>query len=228
MTQPFTVPGSGCALRPPFPESEAFIGLIRTIDGRFRRSLVRQWLTEGVPFAFRDCPLLYELVREWIAGDLGIAPHDITIIGSGRIGFSLAPPPDWGSPFGPDSDLDLAIVNPVTFGTTAEAFRQWNSDYDAGVVKPRSERERELWDENVKRVADNLPDGVIDPGKIPLWNRYPISQRIRQCADELRQKLRASKPPPVTVKASFRVYKDWDALTKRVASNLGKATKVGE
>src|SRR5258706_3977810 len=67
--------------------------------------VIQQWITEGIPYAFRKTPLLYEVVRSWLALSIGLHPKEITLIGSGRLGYSTDPD-HFGRAFGKHSDLD--------------------------------------------------------------------------------------------------------------------------
>jgi len=53
--------------------------------------------------------MLYGTVREWLAGRLLVSQEKITMVVSGRIGFSLSEKTDFGRPFSNESDLDLRL-----------------------------------------------------------------------------------------------------------------------
>ena len=53
--------------------------------------VARLWVSEGIPFAFRECPALYEVARAWLAEQLGLDSREISLRGSGRLGYSLSP-----------------------------------------------------------------------------------------------------------------------------------------
>ena len=58
--------------------------------GRQDRAIVaRLWVAEGIPYAFRKCPALYEEIRSWLADGLDVDAKEISIAGSGRTGYSL-------------------------------------------------------------------------------------------------------------------------------------------
>jgi len=185
---------------------------------------IRLWLTEGIPFAFRSYPAIYEAVRAWVALRLDIHPKEITVIGSARIGFSLAPAPAFGTPYGEHSDLDFAVVSKPYFDMLRTTFTVWQSDFQGDIVHPRNEYERSLWTSNVSVVPRGIADGYLDPGKIPTWNRYPVAQRFAQTMYSLREKFSLTAAWPAASKASIRVYGSWDSLIRRVASNLRVAT----
>jgi hypothetical protein len=177
-------------------------------------------MTEGTPFAFRGCPGIYEEVRAWLSRQLGVCPKEITLLGSGRLGFSLAAPPRYGTPFGKESDLDFSIVSQSLFGELAAAFSLWENDYKTSVVAPRNPRERSWWDGNLEFGHCNLPRGFLDANKVPNFDRYPVARRINQTMWVLTKKLEVTHEAPAPRKASVRVYRSWHALVQRVSLNL--------
>jgi hypothetical protein len=177
-------------------------------------------MTEGTPFAFHACPAIYEEVRAWLGGQLGVCPKEITLLGSGRLGFCLAPPPRYGTPFGKQSDLDFSIVSEPLFGEIAAAFSQWENDYKTSVVVPRNPREQKFWDDNLEFGHRNLPKGFLDANKVPNFDRYPVAQRVNHTMWVLTKKLEVTHEAPAPNKASVRIYRSWSALVQRVSLNL--------
>lgn len=90
-------------------------------DGDLEK-FVRLWLTEGVPFAFKDRPIVYEALREWVAALLDIFPKDVSMVGSARIGFSLAPQKQLREFTVGSSDLDLFVVSAPLFGRLSKGL----------------------------------------------------------------------------------------------------------
>lgn len=77
------------------------------------------WILEnhvltGLPYHFCDNPELYEEMVSVLAHDLNVDEEDIRVVGSARIGFSLAPP-RFGQPFDAFSDIDVIVVSPALF-----------------------------------------------------------------------------------------------------------------
>ena len=206
-----------------YPDAIALREAIVLSSTHARESVVRLWLTEGIPFAFRDCPALYEAVRAWLGARLTVCPKEITLLGSARLGFSLAPPPNYGRMFNAQSDLDLTVVSMALFDELSKSFAQWVADYNARIVHPRDSKERELWDENIRRVPDNLARGFIDANKVPTWDRYPIAQTVGQAMWLLKRKMEITEGAPAVRKISIRVYNSWRALVDRVSLNLRMA-----
>jgi hypothetical protein len=210
-------------LREVYPSAEAILAAAREGDRDARYAIARLWLSEGIPHSFKTRPSLYESLRRWLARRLEVQAKEITLVGSGRQGFSLSPGPDLGRPFGEHSDLDLTVVSKSLFQRLEAAFVRWNADYSAGSIAPRHERERALWEANREAVPSGLTRGFIDPHKIPTWNRYPESQMIGQALYEAHEKLKVTPDAPAVRKLSVRVYFDWDSFVRQVAINLESA-----
>lgn len=98
----------------PCPTKNEFVELLRT---RTSREIVDQYLLAGTPFAFDGKPNLYDVFRTSLSDQLGLQASEITIIGSGRIGFSLDPN-RFGNPYAAaTSDIDTAVVSADLFDT---------------------------------------------------------------------------------------------------------------
>ena len=139
---------------------------------------------------------------------------------SARIGYSLAPPPEFGKPFGEHSDLDLSVISPLLFERLVEAFRLFASDYRSGALAPRNDHERMLWDANLEFAERNIPRGFFDASKVPNFERYLAAQRINQAMWALRKKLEATAGAPTVRHASTRVFRDWQCFIDRASLNL--------
>lgn len=183
-----------------------------------REAFTRLWLTEGIPYAFSECPAVYEEIRHWLASRLNLHPKDITLIGSARIGFCLGE--ELGRSFSAKSDLDFSVISVELFSKLQTAFSEWRKDYDAAIIQPSSTREERYWNDNKTRVPTNLKDGFIDPHKIPNRNPYPLAKDISQTLFELKLKLDQTPSAPCVSRASIRVYRDWKSLITRVSFNL--------
>jgi hypothetical protein len=167
--------------------------------------------------------MIYEATRSWVSEELEISPLDLVIVGSGSIGFSLKPHPELGRRFDErldktPSDLDFAVLDPGWFATVQNEFESWSRDYESGLVNPRSDRERQLWDSNRATVVRNLPAGVLDPGKIPTWSRYPRARSLLDIQFRLGERLVRSSLD--RRKLSFRLFDGVDSFLTRQLANL--------
>lgn len=209
-----------------FPSPEELGTILAGAPRAAREIVARLWLTEGLPSAFLTSPAVYEDLRGWLGSRLDVHPKEVTLIGSARIGYSLAPPPDFGRPFGARSDLDLSIVSSDLFQRVASAFSSFSIDYRAGAVTPRTQHERDLWEDNLAFGERNIPRGFFDPNKVPSFDRYPVVQQVNQSMWALVKKLEVTPGAPQVRRASTRVYRDWQSFIERVSFNLKAALRA--
>jgi hypothetical protein len=95
----------------PYPSKDEFSELLDSSD---HAKIVKELLVDGIPFAFRDSPADYNILRATLGTALRLSSDAMTVIGSGRIGFSLSPE-KYGEPFSPKSDLDVVVVSAELF-----------------------------------------------------------------------------------------------------------------
>ena len=214
----FAISDEGRALNTTYPSPSAFAAALSAASRTERDAIVRLWLTEGIPSAFQDVPLVYEAARASFASDLGVDEKEVTLVGSARIGYSLAPFPEFGRSFSPSSDLDFSVISTSLFAQLAEAFATWNRDYNSGTIKPTYPREQIFWPENLSRLPGNLKTGFIDHYKIPY--RYEAPRRVNECLLRLKYRLDQDDAAPSVRQVSVRVFRDWQALLKQASINL--------
>ena len=109
---------------------------IASFRGDFRRFddavMVQKHITFGTSYILR-AEQYFELKRR-ISDNFGLHPSHVIVVGSGKLGFSIAPGKRY-RPFGEESDLDVAIVS-------GELFRDlWLTALGAALLRRRS-RER--------------------------------------------------------------------------------------
>jgi len=223
MARPFAVDPQLLDLPNPFPNPEELYKALSGGTRNGREIFARLWLTEGVPAIFRHCPAIYEELRGWLGRQLNVHPKEINLIGSARIGYSLAPLPDFGRPFGAHSDLDLSVISASLFDRLVGSVQLFREDFKEGSIQPKSHRERALWDANLQFAERNIPRGFFDSNKIPNLHRYPAAQQINQAMWALSKKLEATPGVPNPKRVSTRVYRDWHCFIDRVSFNLLKA-----
>jgi hypothetical protein len=203
-----------------YPPIESLLEAVRQGKRDAHFAMARLWLSEGIPFAFRTRPGVYEALRDWLARRLNVQAKEVTIIGSGRQGVSLSPDENVGRPFGNHSDLDFTVVSSILFQRLEAVFQRWSNDYSEGRVSPRHSRERQFWDANRHICPCGLARGFIDPHKIPTWKCYTEAHQIAQAMYLVREKLKITLDAPVVRKVSIRVYRDWDSFTRQMVINL--------
>jgi len=205
----------------PYPEPDIFLKVLSRTSRIGREVLANLFLTEGVPRAFADCPSIYEFLRKWLGEELNINTKQITLLGSARIGYSLAPH-KFGRRFGDDSDLDLSIVSSKDiFEKLKIESENFINDYKNKKISPNTDRQRFYWEENIKFLEKNLPYGFIDVSKIPyIKERYPECQYLGNLMWRLREKINVTPNAPNIKKVSLRIYDTWNSLINRVSINL--------
>ena len=79
---------------------------------------------------FGDCAAIssekYFLLRRTVATNFNIHPNNVLIVGSGKLGFSIAPQKRY-RPFGDSSDLDVVIVSDFLFNLIWRDIRRFMS-----------------------------------------------------------------------------------------------------
>lgn len=223
MAQPFAIDPR---LSSPYPSPEELRGALVGASRASREIVARLWLTEGLPSAFRASPAVYEDARGWLGARLNVHAKQITMVGSARLGYSLAPAPRFGRPFSEKSDLDLSVISDDLFQRVGSAFEAFRADYRAHTVTPRTPSERKLWDENIVFGERNIPLGFFDTNKVPNLARYEVIQRVNQSMWALLKRLEATSEAPRVRRASTRVYRDWQAFVDRVSLNLKTALEA--
>ena len=185
------------------------------------RRFVRLWMVEGIPFAFRDQPVVYELLREWIADRLDVHPMDVSLVGSGRLGFSLKPQ-KWLQPFEPGrSDLDTFVISEWLFEGLLEDFNQWVGDWEDGYLSSElSTREARFWPDNRETCSRTIGRGFIDENKIPARSGYKMVLRCRRVSERIPTLAVSETGKPLVRHSSIRVFKSWDAAVRQSTINL--------
>ena len=196
------------------------------VGQREKAILARLWISEGIPFAFRKCPSLYEEVRDSLAKGLELHAKQISIVGSGRLGYSLAPK-KWGTAYDAMlSDLDLFAVSERLFEGLREGFERWRDDYDRGEAQPKTEHERFYWSANLKETPRNIRRGFIDSKRVPNWKSYGEFAATNDCLANIWTKLqKVDEGPKPRRRLSLRCYRDWASYEAQIDISLGAVVK---
>lgn len=208
------------ALSGTYPASEDLLQAV-ALGPRDRLVVVRLWVFEGIPFAFRECPALYEEARTWLAKQLEIKPKEISMAGSGRLGYSLAPK-KWGRAYNPQSsDLDVFAVSEKLFEGLRRDFERWSIDYGNCAVSPRSKKERKYWEANRKETPGNISRGFVDSWRVPNLSDYPIFSKTNGRLADLKAKLlETDLGPQPRPRLTLRCYRDWQSCERQLSLNL--------
>ncbi|MDD5113403.1 MAG: hypothetical protein PHC94_05255 [Methylobacter sp.] len=215
--EPFNITNLGPEAYKRYPSPLTFLDSISDLSHDEMAPYLRLHLFEGAPYFLRDKPLVYEMGREWLSCKLNVLPRDILVIGSSSIGFSMAPPPDFGRFYTEKSDIDLAIISNGLFERLVNVFLQWKSDYEDGIKIPK-QAEVKYWNANKVNVVKNIERGFIDTYKIP--NQYEQSSRVNDSLWQLGEKIQLTIGQVSKVRVSLRVYRDWQSFFRQFKINV--------
>lgn len=222
---PFSI-GTSCqklTLRYPTPTDlrQAFLCATDTE----RDGIIRLWMTEGIPFAFAGQPLLYEEIRQFMATNVKIYPKDITMVGSGRIGYSLKPKV-WGKVFSNSSDLDFTIVSRQLFADLEQDFKLWSEDLRLRKINVASKRELTNWLKSIDTLHRNIPKGYMQLRDFPSNSRYPTASRCFSTIQSLKKRVAATTLLSDISDASIRIYPTWGQCIRRIKINMKSALQI--
>jgi len=100
------------------------------------QEIVQKYITHGSSFAFNEDDDKYFRLKKIIADNFNLNPENVFMVGSAKLGFSIAPLKLWKS-FDDESDIDTVIVSDAIF----DEF--WVDLYDFNLeLTPRTEEEQ--------------------------------------------------------------------------------------
>ena len=164
----------------------------------FKGELAKYSATEIVQkrLIFGECQILdsdqYLMLRITVAKFFNIHPNEVIVVGSAKLGFSIAPHKKY-KVFGDSSDIDVVIVSDSLFS------KIWSSIYTAWKNKVFWEKELDF--------KDYLFQGWIRPDKFPPSKSFTYSD---EWWEFFREATSSGKFGPY--KISGALYKDWNFL----------------
>lgn len=97
----------------PYPTSDEFATLLFNTK---HTELIKEHVFGGLPFAYHTTPQHYDALVDHLIREIGINATEMTVVGSGKIGFSLNPKKgEFGKPFNDRSDIDLLVASATLF-----------------------------------------------------------------------------------------------------------------
>ena len=201
-----------------------FKSYYNNIDDKEKKSLVRHFIVNNIPFAFRDKPILYEQITQYIADKLQISPTEVKLIGSAKTGFSISPLPNYGRTFGQHSDLDFSIVNEELFNKLENEFNNWSNLFRTKQIKANNNTEEGYWYQNIDSGSRHLKYGFIDTHFIPNRDQFVTTKKINNSL-WLIQKYLDEKHGIKVKKASASIYKNWQSFAGRLNRNTESVMK---
>jgi hypothetical protein len=145
---------------------------------------------------YGDCFILdqdsYFNLKHEVAGKFDLHSSEVLLVGSGKLGFSIAPEKRY-RPFMDESDIDLALISPSLFDRIWwEAFNYWD--------------ERNAWP-NQRDFKDYLFRGWLRPDFFPPSAYFRVAQ---DWFEFFRVLTSSGRFGPYKIGAGL--YKSWDYL----------------
>ncbi|WP_415220843.1 hypothetical protein [Pseudophaeobacter arcticus] len=185
----------------------------------------RLWLCEGIPYAFRNNAAAYELARENFGKVLGEHPRNVSMTGSGRLGFSLAGT-KFGAAYNPDkSDVDLFLVSDTWFEKMTEDAELFIARLSRGLAVPRNEFEKKYWPENAQRLKQGIIRGHVNQHYIPNVERYKATRSCYKACRAFQATLGGEEGTAEPKKVSVRIYQNWARAESQIGGSLLFALK---
>lgn len=219
---PFSLSSGSQNLKGIYPTSQEIKDVFTNASEAERYGIIRLWITEGIPYAFKDEPLIYEEIREFIGKGVNVHSKEVTLVGSGRIGYSLKKKV-WGKVFTNSSDLDFTIISSELYSKLVIDFKKWVGDIESKKLKPKTENELKRWLGSIEVVDRNIPQGFIYTKNLLPYSDYSTVRKCYGTMNRLQEKLAQTKNAPKVSDASIRVYSDWKSCVRQLQINFKTA-----
>lgn len=218
----FNIPSELLTLLTTYPNAKDIVNAAKSGGNVSKTAIARLWLSEGIPYAFKDNPALYESIRTWLSVRLSVEAKDIHVTGSARLGQSLAPR-KLGNVFGGHSDLDIFIISTNLFEKLKQDFNSWAALFETNNITPRNPTEQSHWIENLQRGPQNIHKGFLNSNMVPNRSQFKTASEIAQSMWLLKSKLEITENAPSIKGASVRCYKDWNSFVRQTVLSLSQA-----
>jgi len=170
-------------------------------------AIVQRFLLHGQSYAVNDSQEFE--IKRLIAREFGLnVSTDLFVVGSAKLGFSIAPDQRW-KPFGNDSDVDIAIISHDLYQTV------WHEVYDynaSGADWPKK-----------RQFQKYLFRGWIRPDYLPAGPTFNFVDRWWKFFRDLKANEIAGP-----YKIAGALYHDTEFLRKYHAYNVARCRKIGD
>jgi len=222
MTFPFILSDHSALLKSVYPSAEDIKTVFTKSSETERHGILRLWITEGIPFAFKENPLLYEEMRTFIGKGVFVNPKEVTLVGSARIGYSLKKKV-WGKDFTNKSDLDFTIISSDLYKKLILDFQKWSGDFASGKITPLTAHQNQNWLKSIITIDENIPKGYINTKDLFSHANYLNVKNCYRTMTRLKERLELTNNSPSIEDASIRVYSDWKSCIRQLEINFKTA-----
>jgi hypothetical protein len=197
-----------------YPEIAILKGILNVAKDE-QLEIIRLYFTEGIPEIFLNNPILYEKIRDFLSSNLKVNSKNISLTGSGRLGYSLSPE---GNKFGRKfvnkvSDIDFFIVN-------KEMFDDFLGELSIYSRITNEISRNKYFDSNLKLLQTTSKFGYLDQNKFPNDALFPRVSKTYSVLRKLLEIMGDTPKCPQPKDASIRVYRDWDSCVNRITLNV--------
>ncbi len=205
--------------------AEEFKKNYKALDDIEQTSLLAHIIINNTPYIFKEIPLLYEQIKQYLSDRLQIQNESIKIIGSAKTGFSVSPLPYYGKKFSEKSDLDFTIISETLFEKLNKEYLIWETCYNNKQVLPQNDIEEKYWINNISLLKRTTSRGFIDTNKIPNREICPLTMIINNSMYLIKYKLKEYHNIIIS-KASVRVYKNYNLFLKQLKLNTDQIVSI--
>lgn len=124
-------------------------------------AIIRKNLLHGTPLIYHDNEETYFYLKQKVANYFKVSTTKIVMIGSAKLGFSIAPHKLWNN-FSEESDIDIVVISEEIFDEYWKELLNFNIN-----VKSRSEQD----DQKYREFLEYFLKGWIRPDLFPFT--YP-------------------------------------------------------
>lgn len=133
-----------------------FKAAIKDVSNSYEK-IIDKYLLFGTPYVFNDDEDKFYEFKSEIANFFNVSQTNIFVVGSAKLGFSIAPQKRY-TLFNLDSDIDIAIIDGTLFLSYWKKLYKYNTE-----VRARSSRE----EENYREFLKYFFKGWLRPDKFP-------------------------------------------------------------
>jgi len=220
---PFSFSEKGKSLCSLYPDPDVLKSIYKKLSENDKFGILRSFITEGIPYVYKENPLAYEAIRSFIAQRLQLNPKEVVLVGSGRIGYSLSKK-QWGKPFDASSDLDFALISQPLFRGLANNLKSWIGDLKLSRFKVHSVQETKNWLSNIDALKNSLDRGFLQSNLFPYTDNYLTAKKLQSTMWLLNKRIAVTNNVPQIAKSSTRVYYDWLYCLKQLYITFNHAT----
>lgn len=189
-----------------------------------KQSYIVHYIVNNGTYLFREKPILFERIVQYLAENLKIPPTNIKLIGSAKTGFTISSE-QYGKPYiSENSDLDFSIFDEGLFDKLKNEFANWLNQYKSGELRSSNPTQEKYWKSNSETVPNNIKRGFIDTYKIPNYDQFIAAKRCNNSMSLIVHYLNNSYSIK-TKGASLRVYRNWDVFIKQLKLNTEHVVK---